>query len=137
MQEVDKQGLRFPAYIDARGAKAFCDEMGSREREARSRLVQQAEKLRAAEMDAKNFRDKFEGSNNELVVTKAEISLLRQQLDQAVLGQKNVAEDLTRSRVHLQSSECKVLELEILQLTRVPSGLRFGAKPFLGQLRPG
>jgi hypothetical protein len=112
MQEVDKQGLRFPAYIDARGAKAFCDEMGSREREARSRLVQQAEKLRAAEMDAKNFRDKFEGSNNELVVTKAEISLLRQQLDQAVLGQKNVAEDLTRSRVHLQSSECKVLELE-------------------------
>ena len=97
---------------DLRQAQAIADEISTREREVRSRLVRESQKVLAARNEASSVQLALDESNKELAQSQAQIQLLRQQLHQALLDNQEIAGDLTKSRAHARSTEDKVIVLE-------------------------
>jgi len=110
--EAAQRKLGTPTLLDVRKAQAHADEMGIREREVRSRLVFEAQKSQAAEQMASVTQVALQDSNHRVALTEAEISLLRQQLHQALLNNQQISGDLTQSRVEARSAESQICVLE-------------------------
>ena len=97
---------------DLRQAQAIADEISTREREVRPRLVRESQKVLAARNEASSVQLALDASNKELAQSQAQLKLLRQQLHQALLDNQEIAGDLTKSRAHARSTEDKVIVLE-------------------------
>jgi hypothetical protein len=120
VRDAEQRGKAAPTAMDVRKAQEIADEMKLREREVRSRLVLEAQKLQAALETASEAQSALQDSDHRAAVTKAEVSLLRQQLQQALTSHQQVADELTKSRVQLRSMEgqTEVLEERLDQALR-------------------
>ena len=84
--------------LDVRKAQALADEMSTREREVRERLVEEAQKSRASHELANAAQIALEQANQRVALAEAEVSLLRQQLTEALLSKQQMQQELTKSR---------------------------------------
>jgi hypothetical protein len=112
VRDAEQRGKAAPTAMDVRKAQEIADEMKLREREVRSRLVIEAQKLQAALETASEAQRALQDSDHRAAVTKAEVSLLRQQLQQALTSHHQVADELAKSRVQLRSMEGQTEVLE-------------------------
>ncbi len=97
-KETDNRASGSSTVLDVRKAQALADEMSTREREVRERLVEEAHKSRASHELANAAQIALEQANQRVALAEAEVSLLRQQLTEALLSKQQMQQELTKSR---------------------------------------
>ena len=112
VKEAAQREKAAPTVMDLRKAQEIADEMKIREREVRSRLVLEVQKSQAAQQVASEAQRALQDSDHRAALTEAEVSLLRQQLQQALLSHQQVADELAKSRVQVRSMEGRTEVLE-------------------------
>jgi len=97
-KETENRASGSATVLDVRKAQALADEMSTREREVRERLVEEAQKSRASHELANAAQIALEQANQRVAMAEAEVSLLRQQLTEALLSKQQMQQELTKSR---------------------------------------
>ena len=97
-KETENRASGSATVLDVRKAQALADEMSTREREVRERLVEEAQKSRASHELANAAQIALEQANQRVALAEAEVSLLRQQLTEALLSKQQMQQELTKSR---------------------------------------
>ena len=97
-KETENRASGSATVLDVRKAQALADEMSTREREVRERLVEEAQKSRASHELANAAQIALEQANQRVALAEAEVSLLRQQLTEALLNKERMQQELTKSR---------------------------------------
>ena len=123
VKEAQERASSNLTVLDVRKAQAHADEMSTRERDVRTRLVDEANKSRIAQQFVSSAQVALANSHHRMSLTEAEVSLLRQQLQEALLSNQQAIQELTKTRGNARSLEGKVLVLEG-QLRNVRAELR-------------